>query len=1105
MPLTAEEAKRLSPPPFLVSTEEEARQDYMKEAGDSTGENAMNSEEFAKDMEKKVAEKKENRFLKGAKAAVEAVKDPAAIMNKIVDANDKLAGEVLSKGGTAVSNALTKLGLDSVNKIALDVFDGLVNAIFDELAKFIFIPDAVYTAMLIGFDIAGADLEMKNNYIRKLILKRDITMALQWWNKEWEIHYTGLPDDIYTSDTKCARDGAFENVMYICGEYQKQLEKLEAINSKLRTETTNEEKNNVSNAKMTEKQLEKHIESKLRYNSEYTSNLGAINTIRNRILKTIKDTIVYSYTNFSTNDLKKMIQKFNIDPSIFGTTNKQYGTRYTITATDLDMMVPLYIPPEDSASAILSDKIGGVMGSLDNSRSSRWRRMQKKQGKAANFIKDIKDGAKDALKMINPRNKNIKRLYLVLTEAAGPTPSVSSDIMGKGLSKTPPPPVSPMYNEEFAKRLKYPIATVVAKVLDNALGSVAKLLPDLDLKLSMEEIYNSAYDYTKKIEDWLYDPANTPNFNLLDLTVIKAPPAIGEMAPKPNNGIVKPDKDAKENVDNANIGGALALDEMKANGLELLQNPDLQAYLSNLTKLFLSLSANDMIKIISRDINKTDKDAEWLRGQFAIKSSIESIIVGYFMKKKFIFFFNIDFLTIQNLIDLIKTAARNDNKSSIQLRSSLRDTTITELLTQSRAKIDELVHMPNYMLDINGVPSGDQLYNKDDIVRTAKYIYYKCLSPCGVIESIKDNKLQNTDENGNVIKPEEPAHIYRHGDIVQITNQYFYEWTQPNHDVPEPDEPGMAATPDENSDPDAPPPPPPVVSLHNEKFWKKIKFPDNLLSISDTKLSPDHSIDPTGFWQRVDKMNRPETIKVYMFVLGYLHDIIQSVLKNDYKAADVSLDDLIVRALDDIKLDLVPGFGEYDDEAYLMIGRMNKLIQSLKLTLDNINDQSLFRKIMDDIAEIARTVKSIIADKTFIDRKADPIKQKAVDAMIKLSDSLKYMDLSGDALNNFINDGIKSIEETVEGDEKNKYNLDAVNSILGEYGVDASQFRDMNYFKELSDKINSVKPDNYYDFDVENPPPDVIKSIQNEWGNGPGLTYRWRGEYMNVDEANVSG
>jgi len=756
----------------------------------------------------------------------------------------------------------------------------------------------------------------------------------------------------------------------------------------------------------------------------------------------------------------------------------------------------------------------------------------------------LKEMVEDKLKFLNPRNKNIKRLYLVLADASN---------------------TDPMVHEEFAKRLKYPIATHVVKALDKAIN-IGSMLPMNDLYTSLNELYDSAYNYTKSIEEWLFNPANSADFNLLDLDVIKSPSQLKAIVPPDPSKTSEeniPGKDAKESIDNSNIGGALMIDEMNANGFDMLNsNPDLKAYLEVSTKMFLALSIEDMITIIFRDIDREDADGAWIRGQFAIKASMESIILGYFLKKNFMFFFNVDFLTIDKLLTKIQKGA-SFSEEGINIRNNeLKGRTITELLTSSRSTIGELITLPTYVKSTSSTPKKKNLYSKDSVVRTQKYIYYICLNKCALVEDPNDKKvLLNTDSAGNVTEPAAERPItYKNGDIVKIKNQYHYKWiVEDKEDPTSPDAPGMSANPPEEK-PDAVPynekdpiyeagavvikddvyytckkdtftaPPvtdtvmlkpgykddkgndllgpsedgeneywkweqPPIVSLHNEKFWKKAKFPFDLLKYTDTNLPENLKVTPSTSWLRVDKINKDETIIIYRYVLGYLHDILNNVVKENFKAAKVSLNDLLDRALEDMKAKKVVTFGEYSDKCYLLLQEFNKMIQDLKFELDDVNNIDFFRALRESSNDIFRKVDSIIKSRQVIDRKADPVKQNAIKSLLKLSASLNNSGKTGSDLKNMINSELNNIQKTVEIEKKDLYDLSQVDAALKQFGVDTDQYNSMDYYKKLSDRMNSVKPDNYYDFNVDNPPFEVWQSIANEWGTSLGLYYRWRGDY----------
>lgn len=460
--------------PYITSSFEEDTESYDKTTGSSTGTTATDVKTFQDNVLSYIDLVKSGSFLStNLKKLTSALKKILANSIGLLNIG-KLKSSLLSKlDSTPFSIKSTGLsGLIKLITVSEKIFGKITEKIAGELLSKIFIPDPVYLASLIAFDLAGADLEINNNYIRKLILRRDITIALKWWNKTWEISYTGLRSDKFTNDgVISARYGCYKNVEYILEEFRKSYNTL--INSASLIDDINK---NVS--QMTSTEL-------LNYNKKRRL-LNSAEEVYSSMVYILKELIVSSYSNFTADELKNLLKKNNIQPSVFGSTDLRFGGKYAISSSDIDRCAPFYTTTQFE-----------VIDNLTNIRSSRYRREYNKK-KNRDLSTPI-DKPSSIVKFINPRNRNIKRLYLVL---------VSKEFD------------SIMYNPPFAKRLGYKIANIFLKSL-----STSDLIPDSIFK-KQQDVWSSAYDYTKNVEDFLFNPSTVSDLKFVDTEVIKMPKEI---------------------------------------------------------------------------------------------------------------------------------------------------------------------------------------------------------------------------------------------------------------------------------------------------------------------------------------------------------------------------------------------------------------------------------------------------------------------------------------------------------------------------------------------------------------------------------------------------
>ena len=353
--------------------------DYSKKTGSKGGVGVSDDKKFSSKIQAQIKNNQKGGFLKqGISGLPTLSKDGllAAIVGEIGDLQDMTFGSLLKDLKSLepkTGNLFRDLGLGGLIT-ALDGLNnltgGLLGKLLGALLSQVYIPDIVYLAQLMAFDAAGADLEYNNNYIRKLILTRDLKVCLKWWNETWGIKYSGLAQDLYSSDANVAsKNGAYENLGYILDQYYSSYNELtlKATNTK------------------------DPDEQKL-----YTQ---SANHVYEAIVRNIKYIIIYGWGNFKASDLNDLISKYKISPSFYGQSDTKYSGRYNIDISDINVIAPFYRPAK-----------GGLINTVAQifeDRSSKYRRDHAKTDKNPfDFTKTF----------INPRNINIKRLYFGLTD-----------------------------------------------------------------------------------------------------------------------------------------------------------------------------------------------------------------------------------------------------------------------------------------------------------------------------------------------------------------------------------------------------------------------------------------------------------------------------------------------------------------------------------------------------------------------------------------------------------------------------------------------------------------------------------------------------------------
>lgn len=504
--------------PYITSTFEEETQEYNKTIGASKGVTATDNKTFQDNVLSYIDLVKSGSFL-------------SSNLKKITTALKK----ILAKGigllniGKLKSSLLDKLdntpfsiksaglsGLLKLITVSEKISNTIVEKIAGELLSRIFIPEPVYLASLVAFDLAGADLEINDNYIRKLILRRDLFQTLRWWNNTWQISYSGLRSDRYTNDgVISARYGCYKNVEYILGEFNKSYNTL---------------KNSASIIVTVDKKISEMTTIELSNYNRKRALLNSAEEVYANMVYILKELIVSSYSNFTADELRNLLKKNNIQPSVFGSTDNRFGGRFSINSGDINRCAPFY-----------KTNVLNTIDTIANIRSSRYRREYNKK-KNRDLSASI-DKPSNEFKFINPRNRNIKRLYLVLT---------SSEFE------------SIMYNPPFAERLGYKIANVFLKSMDTS-----DLIPANVFK-KQQEVWSSAYDYTITIEDFLFNPATVSDLKFVDTEVIKMPKEIeskvnltSEVIETKQDRTIIDQKNSRLTIIEKTIGPVLIVDSLK--------------------------------------------------------------------------------------------------------------------------------------------------------------------------------------------------------------------------------------------------------------------------------------------------------------------------------------------------------------------------------------------------------------------------------------------------------------------------------------------------------------------------------------------------------------
>lgn len=925
--------------PYITTKFDEDVQEYSKETGSSTGKNSQDDSSFKDTVSEYLKSVKDGSFLSGGLKKINLATKLLDKLKKVLgidfDALKKLKSNLIEKLKDKNLPFLSSTGLNAVLKlitVSEKIFGKLAQQILGAVLSKVFIPDPVYLASLIAYDLAGADLEANDGYIRKLIIKRDITVALKWWNEQWGIEYSGLPSDRYTADAIIsAQYGCFKNVEYILGEFKKSrntlLDTLKTIPEVVKT-------NNMSEVDRKNYNMRIMI-------AQYAEDIYAI------MAYVVKELIVSSYSNFTADELRNILDKTGLQPSIFGLTDTRFGGRYAIKNYDIDKCAPYF-------------RLDSLESLNTTNRSSRYRRKYMKEHGGS-----LPPRKSSLLNMINPRNRNIKRLYLTL---------VSKNYE------------SPMYNPDLAKRLQYKIANLFVKSL-----SGIDLIPSRYFK-TQEDLWNSAYDYTVTIQDLLFNPATVSDLKLADTDIIKMPEEIKTAVVFENKNSIKVnDNDRRITIFNT-IGPSLVIDGIKR---------DINVYMDQpfIEKPIYDNLGNRIIRDGNGGFILADINGNPVLDDENNTIPIDPILIPPVPRDVR----NPKTVIPTNLEEYIKKLV--DNYLTLNVKELIESTLLKikteDILTNTTDAIERISY--DYFIQSGGI-----FFNEINISQVMVIVI---------------NNIQNGTISPTVLN-EKPLSQLLLETVTELKNNDTY-----------------------------------IPTFNGEDVINKVKLSisllqDNIDKIKDGTLLPANIPTFTQIQSEADTLDSKG-------VISYLGSI-----------------DGINSATE--KYDKISNYGNFSDAVFLAIQYLNNnIIQAYNQNkefityLELIGSFSSFNEIIKyyekNLTEISVTEeRKLLKEQIVI----------LVDDIIK--DNISIYDNVNDIITfpTFGEISKKALDSNLD-----KYDLSEVMDVLKDFGVDVNGYDIMSYYRGLDKMMNESKDEKLYDFDVLNPPKDVIISLEDEYSN----------------------
>lgn len=469
--------------------------------------------------------------------------------------------------GSFLDNALDMLkdmakdALNSLKNAGKNFAMNIAEQFYNDIKATLYIEDIVFSKTIEALYYTGADLAYNNHYIRNSALSRDWNYTLKFVDQQYKIEYSLQYDKLENDLKTAAKNGCFKNISYI---FESMRKFRNDTNSQIAL--TNNDIAALDYDPTTQKALKNTVDTLTDSLNKYdelmvkytyiliTYSYSSFTTNRVKDLIKESDGIVlpkyfgqtddkYSKRyNFNVSDCKRMMPDYtqtlsntdkktlqeideqnqenqdeddelrdiansslqdsasleaiaafaqaeNIDSKIVNNINQQAS--YYKTNAKIKEWRAKYESKLSSQNKALS-KTALTTGVKKVTKDNRARYHKNYDGSTVKYVSSLADGIdKFGNKIedgyISLRNKYIKAIYILLS---------SKEIYGSDR----------MVNEVFYNRCKMKTANALYSAMNKATG----LLGASSLVQSIYDISDvidgSAYNYTKKVENWLYDP-----------------------------------------------------------------------------------------------------------------------------------------------------------------------------------------------------------------------------------------------------------------------------------------------------------------------------------------------------------------------------------------------------------------------------------------------------------------------------------------------------------------------------------------------------------------------------------------------------------------------
>ena len=469
---------------------------YSTESEDKKNESADELQTKIEDYAKTVGEKTASKFSLDMLPDLPELPDS---LQGLLDSIGKKLNDYLNSKINDLKNFSEQLG-KSLIEVAKDFAYNLAKKGIDMIASRVYLPELIFLAKVQQLYFMGSNLRYKNDYCRKVVIQRDMPLTLAWINFNIGVKYSIKNSRQAETDLmSLTRKSAIESIDYVLGEFKKELDYLKTVINTYEVDTP-----------------------------IYAQYSNDIVKIRRFICKWIKETIVWSVGNLTAHRLDKLINKYEIKPSMMGTEDEEFACAFLINESDIEIIAPYWETNEygesflnkydliekdqdDKYFKLFDEKTrGSTIGSSILANSYEIGSKIFTGNENADATEDLK--FKKHTRFIQLRNVWFKYIYVYLTDRG----LFNKDVL---------------YNYPLYRRLCYPTMDALSEALDDALANLNIGLGNIG------EDRPEIYEYTKQCEEVLKDPTKIVYAQIVSYGMELPAPSIdsdGDFVPPPS-------------------------------------------------------------------------------------------------------------------------------------------------------------------------------------------------------------------------------------------------------------------------------------------------------------------------------------------------------------------------------------------------------------------------------------------------------------------------------------------------------------------------------------------------------------------------------------------